>query len=43
MTNISQKQPVNILKPLVFVCQQGITELGSDWSNSYFSNFTYFL
>ena len=42
LTNISQKQTVNILKPLVFVCRQGITELRSDWSKPYFSNFMCF-
>ena len=42
MTNISQKQPINILKPLIMVCRQGFTELCSDWSKYYFRIFHVF-
>ena len=43
MINISQQQPINILKQKIFVCQLEFTELCSDWSKSYFRNFSCFL
>ena len=36
MINISQQQPINILKQLIFVCQLEFTELCSDWSKILF-------
>ena len=43
MPNFSQQQPINIIKPLIFVCRLGYTKLHSDWPKPYFRHFSCFL